>query len=124
MEPIPLPFLAAGLSRERRGVVCLMLNLSKCLRDLRQCLFLASLFFPTVIDCMIGHSVRRRCGVEMLQQVPVKSVEIFTRTTHVVAELHVSLAHYPAFPFTLCRGFFTPEIWLVPRKMMRSPICC
>ena len=81
-------------------------------------------FFPTVIDCMIGHSVRRRCGVEMLQQVPVKSVEIFTRTTHVVAELHVSLAHYPAFPFTLCRGFFTPEIWLVPRKMMRSPICC
>ena len=51
-------------------------------------------FSPTVTDCMIGHSVRRRCGVEMLQQVPVKSVEIFTRVTHVVAELHVSLAHY------------------------------
>ena len=51
-------------------------------------------FSPTVTDCMIGHNVRRRCGVEMLQQVPVKSVEIFTRVTHVVAELHVSLAHY------------------------------
>ena len=32
--------------------------------------------------------------MEMLQQVPVKSVEIFTRITHIVAELHVSLAHY------------------------------
>ena len=59
MEQIPAPFLAAGLSHEQRGVVGLMLNLSKCLRDLRQCLFLASLFFPTVIDCMIGQSLRR-----------------------------------------------------------------
>ena len=74
--------------------MCLMLNQSKCLRDLQQCFFLASLFFPTVTDCMIGHSVRRRCGVEMLQRVSEKSVEIFTRITHVVAELHVSLAHY------------------------------
>ena len=70
------------------------MNLSKYLRNLRQCFFLASLFSPAVADCMIGHSVRRRCGVEMLQQVPVKSVKIFTRITHVVAELHVSLAHY------------------------------
>ena len=75
--------------------MCLMLNLSQCLRDLRRCFVLASLFFsPTVTDCVIGHIVRRRCGVEMLQQVPVKSVEIFTRITHVVAELHVSQAHY------------------------------
>ena len=29
-----------------------------------------------------------------------------------------------AFPFTLCKGFFTLKIWLVPPKMMRSPICC
>ena len=37
-------------------------------------LFGPHFFSHTVTDCMIGHSVRRRCGVEMLQQVPVKSV--------------------------------------------------
>ena len=31
-----------------------------------------------------------------------------------------------AFPLTLCRGFFTPKLWLVSPKMMWSPnaICC
>lgn len=50
-------------------------KLYKISQGLRQCFSLASLFFShTVTDCMIGHSVRKRCGVEMLQQVPVKGV--------------------------------------------------
>ena len=35
-----------------------------------------------------------------------------------------TLLTWTAFPFTLSRGFFTPKIWLVPPKMMRSPRCC
>ena len=66
----------------------------KMYRGLAAVFRFGTFFSPTVTDCMIGHSVRRPCGVEMLRQVPVKSVEIFTRITHVVAELHVSLAHY------------------------------
>ena len=37
-------------------------------------LFGLTFFSHTMTDCMIDHSVRRRCGVKMLQQVPVESV--------------------------------------------------
>ena len=40
--------------------------------------------------------------VHVLNSKHVKSVEIFTRITHVVAELHVSLAHYLYTLVLLC----------------------
>lgn len=66
---------AACLSRERSGVVCWMPNWTKYPRVCGSVSLWPHFFFShTVTDCMIGHSVRKRCGVEMLQQVPVKGV--------------------------------------------------